>query len=802
MTRIDDLLAEMTLDEKAAITAGRDVWHVDGVDRLGIAALKVTDGPVGARGDGLTGSGTPTLLLPCGTAMAATFDPELIRRGGEALGTEAKDKGARMLLAPTVNIHRTPLAGRNFECFSEDPFLGARMAVGYVTGVQSRGVSACIKHFAANDQEYERNTIDVAVDERALREIYLPAFEAAVREADVWSVMGAYNRLNGPHCCDHEWLLTELLKNEWGFRGAVVSDWFAVHTTSSLANGLDIEMPGPASHLGHHLLAAVEAGDVDPDRVTDAARRVLHVADKTGLLDDPVEPDEVGRDRDEHRALAREIATAAIVLLKNDRDVLPLDPTASVAVIGPNAGLGVVQGGGSAQVNPYRTVSPLDGITRRSASDAITHRVGCSTFLSLPVIDKAWLPDGLTVDYFANRDLAGAVTASDHMATTRMVWFDSAARLVDTEQFSVRAHGPFTPPESGLWELGCTAVGSVRVLVDGAVIADNWDPEAGGDAFFGLGSVEVRGQIQLEAGRTYDLAVEYGGHAAFAAVHAGAAPVPPPDAMAQAEAAARDADVAVVVVGLNHDWETEGHDRATMALPDPQPELIRRVAAANERTVIVVNAGAPVTLDWLDEVPAAVQLWYPGQEGGHALADVLFGDVNPAGRLPFTVPKRIEDNPSHGNYPGEGGRVVYDEGIFVGYRHYQARRVEPALAFGHGLSYTRFEYGELHLDIRGDDEILVTVPVTNVGSIDGAEVVQCYVHDVESSVERPPAELKGFARVPIPSGETVPVTIGLDRRSLAFWHPDRGGWTVESGEFEVRVGAASDDIRTTARFTV
>ncbi|MFA9564123.1 MAG: glycoside hydrolase family 3 protein, partial [Acidimicrobiales bacterium] len=353
MTRIDELLDQMSLDEQAALTAGHDVWHVDGVERLGVAALKVTDGPVGARGDGLTGSGTPTLLLPCGTAMAATFDPDLIRRGGASLGTETRDKGARMLLAPTVNVHRTPLAGRNFECFSEDPHLSARMAVAYIEGVQSQGVSACVKHFVANDQEYERNTIEVVVDERALREIYLPAFEAAVAEAGVWSVMGAYNRLNGPHfCCDHRWLLTDLLKDEWGFEGAVISDWFAVHSTSTIASGLDIEMPGPARHLGRHLPAAVAAGEVAADRVADAARRVLFIAHRTGLLDDPDEPDEVGLDRNEHRELAREIAAASIVLLKNDEDLLPLRADTSVAVIGPNGGVGVAQGGGSAQVNP------------------------------------------------------------------------------------------------------------------------------------------------------------------------------------------------------------------------------------------------------------------------------------------------------------------------------------------------------------------------------------------------------------------------------------------------------------------
>ena len=316
-----------------------------------------------------------------------------------------------------------------------------------------------------------------------------------------------------------------------------------------------------------------------------------------------------------------------------------------------------------------------------------------------------------------------------------------------------------------------------------------------------MGSPEVRGSVDLEAGRPYDLAVEYSGSAAFAAVHAGAALVPPPDAIEQAEAAARDADAAVVVVGLDHDWETEGHDRTTMALPDPQPELIRRVAAANERTVIVVNAGAPVDLGWLDAVPAAVQLWYPGQEGGHALADVLYGDVNPAGRLPFTVPKRIEDNPSHGNYPGEDGKVHYEEGIFVGYRHYQDNGIEPALAFGHGLSYTRFTYGDAAVDVRGPDEIVVTVPVTNAGDVAGAEVVQCYVHDSDASVPRPPAELKGFARVTIPPGETVEVAMTLDERALAFWHPDRGEWTVEPGEFVLRVGGASDDIRTVARLT-
>ncbi len=812
--RIEELLGQMTLEEKAAMTAGTGAWHSTGVERLGIPPIKMTDGPKGARGEGR--AGTTSASFPVGVAMAATWDPELIRQVGAALGEEMKSKDAQVLLGPTVNIHRHPLAGRNFECYSEDPYLSGRLAVAFVEGVQGQGVGACVKHFVCNDSEFERMTISSEVDERTLREIYLLPFEMAVKGADPWTIMGSYNRLNGVYACGNRRLLTETLRDEWGFRGFVVTDWFAQkEDTATAANaGLDLEMPGPARDMGAKLLEEVRSGAVEEATMDDIVRRLLRITILSGRLDDPEEKPERSDDRPEHRALARRVAAEGMVLLKNDRGILPLDPSAlrTLAVIGPNAEVGAFEGGGSSRVNPHYLVHPLEAIRERCIDQVkVVHERGCLIHMFTPEIDQARYAAGadgdgrgVTVAYFDSADCSGRPVYGRRVRQIGIRFLGPVPGVADAENFSCRWSATFTPDTSGIHTFGLTAVGMGRLLVDGTEVLDNWTDPRAGTWLYGMGSEEVTAKVEMEAGKNYQLAVEYarGGGPQNAGLRFGMVPPHPEDLMERAAAAASQADAAILVVGTTDEWETEGNDRADMALPGEQRELIERVAGANPNTVVVMNAGSPVEMDWLDQVPAVLQAWFPGQESGNALADVLFGDTNPCGKLPTTFPKRLQDSPAFFNYPGENGTVLYGEGIFVGYRGYDARDIEPLFPFGHGLSYTTFEYGDASVATEGSDAVVVEVDITNTGSRAGCEVVQCYVRDVQARLSRPPKELKGFTKVSLGPGETATARIVLDGRAFSYYDPSRGGWVLEPGDFELLIGSSSRDIRTVATVTI
>jgi beta-glucosidase len=800
----------MTLDEKASLTAGADLWHTRPIPRLGIPALVLSDGPSGARGTSLA-EGPSSASFPCGTALAATWNIELVERVGAAIAEDARTKSANVLLGPTMNLHRTPLAGRNFECHSEDPHLSARAAVAFIRGLQSRGVAACAKHFAANDSEFERMSISSEVGERALRELYLAPFEASVREAGVWSVMSAYNKLHGVYAGEHPWLLREILKSEWGFDGLVVSDWFGTHSTADAANaGLDLEMPGPGIHLGAKLADAVRKGDVAESVLDDSARRILRIAQRTGALDPAPSEPERAIDRPEHRALARRAAAEAIVLLANERDALPLDPAQvrRIAVIGPNAENSVVQGGGSARVRPHYVVSALDGIRARvGAGVEVDFAPGCSSHKTTPALGARLLDSALRVEYWNGPTAEGDPVLVRESRDAYFSWLGAFAKEVDPKAFRVRLRGRITPRESGAYTFSLVSAGRSRLFIDAALAVDNWTDPQPGEAFFGLGSAEVRADVALEAGRAVEITVEYSneGRAMLGGLKVGCLPATPPDLLERAVACAARADAAIVVVGLNDEWESEGHDRADLELPGRQVELIERVAAANPRTIVVVNSGAPIRMDWLARVPAVVQLWYPGQECGNALADVLFGDVNPSGRLPQTWPKRIEDTPAFLHYPGENGRVVYGEGLFMGYRYYDAKRVEPLFPFGHGLSYTGFTYTDLRLarsSIAAGERVEIELDVTNSGSRAGQEVVQLYVHDLAARLARPEQELRAFAKLALEPGETKTVEFALEPRALSYWDPERAGWVAEPGEFELRAGASSRDVRARALFAL
>lgn len=815
---IDKLLGQMTLQEKVALLAGVDMWHTVPIERLDIPSLKMTDGPNGARGSGRSANSLTSASFPVGIALAASWNTELVERVGQALAQETLSKGARVLLAPTVNIHRSPLNGRNFECFSEDPYLSARMAVAYITGVQSQGVGATVKHFVCNDSEFERHTISSEVRARVLREIYLVPFKAAVQEAGVWAVMASYNKVNSVYASENPDTLTQILRNEWGFDGLIMSDWYGTKSTAASVNaGLDLEMPGPAMWRGENLLQAVKDGEVHEATIDERARRILQLIDKAGLFARRETTPEQAIDLPEHRALAREAAAEGIVLLKNEHDVLPLrrETLRSLAIIGPNAKTARIMGGGSSTINPHYAVTPFAGITA-SAGDGVSvgYEPGCTNHKLLPLLDTSLLsPDrdgterGLTLEFFNNANLSGAPVLTTRTRATELYWLGQVPEGVDARQFSLRCSGWFTPRETGTYTFGLVSAGLSRFSIAGQEVIDNWTQQTAGEAYYGIGTNEVKAAIDLEAGRACEIAIELSKNAMvpLVAVHLGCLKQLPADALERAARLAAAADVALVCVGLSNEWESEGFDRPDMELVGEQAALIEKVAAANKNTVVILNTGSPIAMPWLDSVAAVVQAWYPGQECGNAIADILFGDVTPSGKLTQTFPVCLEDNPTYINYPGENGRVYYGEGLFVGYRYYEKKDIAPLFPFGFGLSYTMFSYSNMRLSsaqIGPDDTLHISVDVTNTGQRAGQEVVQLYIRDVASSLQRPEKELKSFAKVQLAPGETKKVMLTIARDALAYYDDLAQHWVAEAGEFVALVGSSSWDIRAEARFTL
>ncbi|MBN1162001.1 MAG: glycoside hydrolase family 3 C-terminal domain-containing protein [Dehalococcoidales bacterium] len=816
--RIAALINKMTLEEKVSLLAGVDFWHTQAIERPGIPAIKVTDGPHGPRtADARNLNHTlPATCFPTGVALAATWNPDLIKRVGMAIGEETRARGCSILLGPCVNIHRSPLGGRNFESYSEDPYLSSRMAVAIITGIQSKGVSACVKHFALNNSEFERMTISSEADERTMREIYFPSFEKAVKEAGTWSVMCSYNKINGTYASANHWLLTEVLKEEWGFKGLVVSDWFATHSTAPAASaGLDLEMPGPALYFGKALLEAVKSGDVDVKTIDDKLRRILGVMAKTGALDGKNIVSGKIKDFPAHRKLALEVAQETIVLLKNENHTLPLKKSVrSIAVIGPNAAAASIQGGGSAEVNPYYKVSPLEALKQKCGRKIkISYELGCTNNIkTLPLnpdhlfYDKSGKKHGLKGEYFPNNEFKGKPAATRVDTDFTFTWVVPPVPGVKKD-YSIRWQGFFRAPATGKYKFGLAAGGWGRVYIDGKPVCSNWGKRVKIEFFM---PKEKVGYISLKSEKLYPIKLEFCKYPAIAlpmgSLRIGCDIPLPPDLLERAAEAAARADVAIVFAGLTDEYESEGFDRKNMDLPAAQKRLIAKVAAANPDTIVVLNNGAPLAMSpWLDKVPAVVEALFPGQECGSAIADVLFGDVNPSGKLPDTFPRRYQDNPAFAHYPGENGKVRYKEGIFVGYRHYDAQNIAPLFPFGHGLSYTDFEYGKLKVSparAKAGEKVNVSVDVKNTGRVAGKEVVQVYVSDVKSSLPRPPRELKAFQKVSLLPGETKTVKFTLDKEAFSFYDPTLTQWTAEPGDFEILVGSSSRDIRAKGKFAL
>ena len=805
---IEDLVDALTLEEQVSLLSGEDFWSLPAIPRLGLGKLRVTDGPNGARGAGSLVGGVTAAAFPVGIAIGASWDPDMAEAIGAAIAEEVISKGAHVSLAPTVNIHRSVTNGRNFECYSEDPELSAALATAYVTGLQSRGVAATIKHFAGNESEIERTTISSEIDERTLREIYLRPFEDAVKRAGTWAVMSSYNRLNGTYAAENRWLLTEVLRGDWGFDGVVMSDWFGSRSTAPTINaGLDLEMPGPTRDRGTRLVAAVEAGEVAPETVRGAALNVLRLMERTGALFDVAPFEERAEDRPEHRALIRRAGAAGAVLLKND-GILPLStPAGRIAVIGPNAKVAQIMGGGSAQLNPHYRISPWDGLVQRLGAPALIHAPGCQNHRWEPLIEG---PGALSAEFFANEALEGPAVHTETLDQSVAFWLEGVGGgKVDPKHFSARVRTQFTAEEAGTYSFGLHAAALARLHVDGDLAVDVWDGWTKGRTFFEEGCDEVTATRDLAAGQTVELVMELRTKPAenlhLTGWRFGVSRRMGDAEIAAAAEAAAAAEVALVFVGRSGEWDTEGSDLDGMALPGRQDELVAAVLAANPRSVVVLQSGGPVEMPWIDAAPAVLQAWYPGQEAGNAIADVLFGDDEPTGRLPQTFPVRWEDNPTWSQdpevYPGLDGRVRYEEGLFIGHRHYDRHGIAPLFPFGHGLGYTSFALGAVSAE-PGPDGVAVRVELTNTGAREGATVVQVYVGAEAPQVARALRELKGFRKLSLAPGEARTVQIQLAPRDFARFDTGAGLWRVDAGDFSIWAGLSAADLTGPVRVTL
>jgi len=837
-------VARLSTEQKVRLLTGADFWALYPEPDAGLRRVVTSDGPAGVRGETWDERDT-SANVPSPTALAATWDCDRVAAIGRLLAAEARRKGVDVLLAPTVNLHRTPYGGRHFECFSEDPLLTARIGVAYVRGLQSQGVGATVKHFVCNDSETERMSVDVRIDERTLRELYLAPFEAIVREAGAWAVMASYNGVNGSTMTESP-LLRSILHDEWGYDGLVMSDWTATRATEAAARAaLDLAMPGPAERFGpwgDALLAAVRAGQVDEALLDDKVLRILRLAARVGGLDGavPVIPAPVDIPRE-----LRAAAAASFVLARNERSLLPLDRAGRdgsglgrVALIGPNAEIARTLGGGSATVYPPYTVSPLDGL--RAAGLDVAFAPGTLGHLRTAPARAPWLlrpdsPDlpggarggrpprsqqgpGADVRFFSP---SGEVIGSEQRDAAVFRWMNGFAAIGAPEQIDrLEVSCLIRATEPGTYQLGVTGIGRFRLFADGAVVFDETlTVREGADVGETLMAPPVRlAPLDLAAGQSVTVRLEHDVHtspmAGFGTFFQLLLEAPHGTDDEEIEAAvalAARSDVAVVVVGTTAEVESEGFDRASLALPGRQDELVRKVAAANPRTVVVVNSGAPVLLPWADEVAAVLLTWFGGQEFGNALADVLLGEAEPGGRLPTTWPASEDGLPSA---EPDHGALSYAERLFIGYRAFDRDGREPLFPFGHGSGYTTWSYESITVDCDEANPagallaqggttpagVAVCVEVRNTGSRPGREIVQVYASRPDSAVERPARWLAGFAAVDADPGETVNVGILLPERVFQHWAD--GGWTLEAGAFAFEAGSSSASLPLTGSVTL
>lgn len=799
----DKLTAEqrvdsMSLSEQISLLSGEDVWSVNAIPRLGIQKLRVTDGPNGARGGGSLFGGVTAACFPVGIALGATWNRSLLAEVGRAIADEVKSKSAHVLLGPTINIQRSVTNGRNFECYSEDPELTAALAVSYIRGLQSEGIAATPKHFIGNESEIERTTVSSDIDERTLREVYLRPFEAAIKEAGTWAIMGSYNKINGTYAAENHWLLTEVLRNEWGYDGIVMSDWFGSRTTAPTINaGLDLEMPGPTRDRGDKLLDAVDRGEVPVEQIHQLAVNMVKLIERCGAINEASPFKEVAHNLPEHQQLIRRAGAEGSVLLKNS-GLLPLSTAlTNVAVIGPNAIDAQIMGGGSSMLNPHYSVSPIEGLENLLGSGIIQYEQGCTNHRWEPLVKQ-----NIRVDYFANRDLSGEAVFTEEIDESQSFILPPVANgLVDQHAFSLRASVDFTAPETGEFNIGLHSAGLAKLYVNGELLIDLWSHWQKGRTFFEEGCDEVVASYPFNAGETYTLEMEFAtkdtDNLDLAAWRFGLSKPLGDESIQNAVELAKEAEVAILFVGRSGQWDTEGSDLEGIKLPGRQDELIEAVSSANPNTLVILQTGGPVEMPWVDQVAGILQAWYPGQECGNAIADVLFGKQDPSGRLPQTFPVKLEDNPTHTDdpliYPGLNGHVAYREGVFIGYRHYQANKIEPLFPFGFGLSYSDYQLENLVFSKLANGCVDLKVSVKNIGQRQGQTVVQMYCGEVNSDKDRPELQLADFEKLELNAGESADLMFHIPLRRFAYFDIKTGLWTIPEGDYRVRACFHAND---------
>jgi beta-glucosidase len=800
--KIDDLIGKMTLEEKIDFIGGYQDFHIRAIPRLGIPQTNMADGPVGVRNYG------PSTAYPATINLAASWDTLLAHRVGNAIGKESRARNNHIMLCPAMNIHRTPMNGRNFEYLGEDPYLAGRIAAKYIQGMQHEGVMATAKHYMGNYQEYNRHKISSDMDERTLREIYLPAFQASVTEGHAAAVMTSYNLINGIYASQNDYLINKVLKDEWKFNGIVMSDWSSTYDGVAAANGgLDLEMPSGIFMCRDTLLPALKDGRVSEKTIDDKIRRILRNYERFGYFENP----DIGKgyvlDTAGVRATALDAARGGIVLLKNEQNILPIQSNSMkrIALIGPNGDPAVTGGGGSALVQPLYPLSLYEALRRIAPKGvSVTFKSGIYETDLLPLeffaqskfytMTEGKKVPGLKIEYYAKRWAEGKPDQEQHIDNSNIV-FNNIPSGISKDNFSAVCSGLLQVEESGKYRFVVSTDVGFRLLVNDSVIAGTWGnvKEAVHSATF-----------QLEAGKEYRIAVRTWHYHPDGIVRLGYETAKSAKQKAaakyqQARQLAEQSDLVILSVGFNNETEREDADRS-FALPEQQQDLIQELLKAKKDIIVVLNAGGNVDMNqWLPQTKALIHAWYPGQEGNLAVAEILFGKTNPSGKLPVSFEKRWEDNATYKSYYDDDGdkHVKFSEGVFLGYRHFDKDNIEPQFPFGFGLSYTTFEYSDLFTyknQFRTIDPVEIRLTIKNTGKVDGAEVVELYVNDPVASLPRPPKELKAFSKVQLKAGESKEIKFTLNENAFHFYNPDKKQWVVEPGEFNILVGSSSKDI--------
>ncbi|CAB91166.1 glycosyl hydrolase family 3 [Schizosaccharomyces pombe] len=818
---VEDLINQLDISEKAMLLSGTDLWHTAAIPRLNIPSIRLSDGPNGIRGTSFFNS-SPSACFPCGTALGATFDKKLLFEVGEYLAEEAKAKGVSVVLGPTVNIHRGPLNGRGFESFSEDSTLSGLAASYVILGLQSKNVQACIKHFVCNDMEDERNSVSIDVSQRALREVYLMPFQLACKYSNFKSLMTSYNKVNGEHVSQSRILLDNILRKEWEWKGTIISDWFGTYSLKKAIDaGLDLEMPGkPRFRNVNTIQHLVGSKELSESILDERAKNVLKLVKHSWQNTEAENHCELNNDSSCLREALKKFASQSIVLLKNKKKLLPLSRKGTFAVIGPNAKVCNYSGGGSANLKPYYTVSMYDGIAAK-IDGVPEYALGCHNYLNLPNIANLLVnprtgKHGYVAKFYLepatseNRTLIDDYDLEDGVVR----FYDYCNDKMKDGYFYIDIEGYLIPDEDAVYEFGISVFGTALLFIDDVLLIDNKTKQTPTNHTFEFGTIEERNSIYLKKGRKYNVRVEYGSAATYT-LSTNLSPstggrysigcvkvIDPETEIDYAVRVAKSVDCVILCVGLTAEWETEGEDRKTMTLPSLSDKLVYSILQSNPNTVVVTQSGTPIEMPWISEAHTLLHIWYNGNELGNALANIIFGEQNPCGKLPITFPKKLKDNPAYLSFRSSRGHCVYGEDVFVGYKYYEAVEREVLFPFGYGLSYTTFELSNLYLKNCGE-RLRIDLEISNTGPMSGAEIIQVYISQIVRSVNRPVKELKEFSKVVLCPKETKLIRIELDiKYATSFYDELNEKWCSEEGEYNVLVGTSSKDIALTGKFTL